>query len=257
MDSPEIFKKVHFSISTFKKTKALSSLLHDEDERKDSIEQKIKRCSSYIRPKRFVPKLRPLKRSINPSFFILNDEKENQNINENSEIKSVFNDEDLSFTSISDSISVEEEKISDKITDLEDANSHDINNCKNKNDINTIKEDENLNVNKKNSKNNSISSLFNIRKKLQSIKYNSSFISIKECIDSSLNKLKKNFGLDDIYYKRFNIKKNIFNNNDCYNFNKYKSSTLFNNNKSELKDKNNNRPFLIFDVLKASQKSKL
>ena len=253
MDSPENFKKAHFSISTFKKTKALSSLLHDEDERKDNIEQKIKRSSSYIIPKRFVPKLRPLKRSINPSFFILNDEKENQNINENSEIKSVFNDEDLSFTSISDSISVEEEKISDKITDLED----DINNYKNKNDINTVKEEGNLNINKKNSKNNSISSLFNIRKKLQSIKYNSSFISIKECIDSSLNKLKKNFGLDDIYYKRFNIKKNIFNNNDCYNFNKYKSSTLFNNNKSELNDKNNNRPFLIFDVLKASQKSKL
>ena len=257
MDSPENFKKAHFSISTFKKTKALSSLLHDEEERKDNIEQKIKRSSSYIIPKRFVPKLRPLKSSINPSFFILNDEKENQNINENTEIKSVFNDEDLSFTSISDSISVEEEKISDKITDLEDANSHDINNCKNKNDINTIKEDENLNVNKKNSKNNSISSLFNIRKKLQSIKYNSSFISIKECIDSSLNKLKKNFGLDDIYYKRFNIKKNIFNNNDCYIFNKYKSSMLFNDNKNELKDQNNNRPFLIFDVLKASQKSKL
>ena len=253
MDSPENFKKAHFSISTFKKTKALSSLLHDEDEKKDNIEQKMKRSSSYIIPKRFVPKLRPLKSSINPSFFILNDEKENQNINENTEIKSVFNDEDLSFTSISDSISVEEEKISDKITDLED----DINNYKNKNDINTVKEEGNLNINKKNSKNNSISSLFNIRKKLQSIKYNSSFISIKECIDSSLNKLKKNFGLDDIYYKRFNIKKNIFNNNDCYIFNKYKSSMLFNDNKNELKDQNNNRPFLIFDVLKASQKSKL
>lgn len=255
MDSPENFKKAHFSISTFKKTKALSSLLNDGEDPKDNIEQKMKRSSSYKIPKRFVPKLRPLKRLINPSFFILNDEKENQNVNENSEIKSVFNDEDLSFTSISDSISDEEEKISDKITDLEDVNSHDINNSKNKNDINTIKEEENLNINKKNSKNNSITSLFNIRKKLQSIKYNSSFISIKECIDSSLNKLKKNFGLDDIYYKRFNIKKNIFNNNDCYNFNKYKSNTIFYDNKSELKDQNKHRPFLIFDVLKASQKS--
>ena len=75
MDSPKKNKKIHFSISTFKKTKALSSLIDIEKSEKKALTSKMKRSSSYVIPKNFVPKIKPKKTTKNPSYFILNEKK--------------------------------------------------------------------------------------------------------------------------------------------------------------------------------------
>ena len=219
MDSPQEFKKTHFSISTFKRSKPKISIIeNDEKNPNNDIRDVIKRSSSYVIPKKFVPKLKPIKNVVNPSFFILNE----NNDNLNTEIKSVLNDEDLSFSSLSDSSSLEEEKISDKMTDLDEH------------------------------EDNSLSSLFNIRKKMQRIKYNSRHRSIKECANSRMYQIKKKYNLDDCYCYFDKLKnKKISLDNEFYNFDKYKSkpNLLYCNNKDKSKGHKNTRPFLIFDVL--------
>ena len=244
MDSPQEFKKGHISISTFKPSKEKSAIIH-ENINSLNIESIIKRSVSYVIPKRFVPKLKPLKNSVNPTFFLLDEQKKDE-INENAEIKSEINDEDLSFSSVSDSFSIEEEKISDKLTDLDE---HDINskiNCtKNK----KIK-DSNIPI--------LPSPLFNLRKKLQRIKYNSGRISVNENVvsKSGFYKMQKKYSLNDdskCYDDKFNLnsKKDSLN-NEFYNFGKCKSNSLYyssNNYKDKSKGHKIIRPFLIYDVL--------
>lgn len=231
MDSPEKEKKIHFSIGTFKKTKALTSIIEIEDDPKKGFIGKVKRSSSYVIPKKFVPRIRPRKSLVNPTYFILNkdnDVQENDKNKEKTETKSVkedlSNDEDSSsFCSLSDSET--EEKTIDKLNYLDEV---------------TIK----------NTKNNSLSSLSTIRKKLQQIKHNFCLLS-KECIDLNFSKLKKKYSINDVNDNYRNLE-NI--NNEFYNYNKYKSSMFFTNNKY----KSNKKPFLIFDVLaEASQRSNL
>ena len=231
MDSQEKEKKTHFSIGTFKKTKALTSIIEIEDDPKKGFIGKVKRSSSYVIPKKFVPRIRPRKSLVNPSYFILNqrnDIQDNEKNKEKTETKSVkedlSNNEDISsFCSLSDSET--EEKTFDKLNYLDE-------------------------VNNKNTKNNSLTSLSTIRKKLQQIKHNFCLLS-KECIDLNFSKLKQKYNIDDVN----NSDRNLINiNNESYNYNKYKSSMFFTNNKYNSKKK----PFLIFDVLaEASQRSNL
>lgn len=229
LDSQEK-KKIHFSIGTFPKKKALTSIIQIEDEQKKEYLGKYKRSSSYVIPKKFVPRIRPRKTSVNPSYFILNksnDIQENEKNKEKTETKSVkedlSNDEDSSsFCSLSDSET--EEKTVDKFNYLDE-------------------------YKYKNNKNNSLSSLFSIRKKLQQIKHNFCLLS-KECIDLNFSKLRKKYSIDYDVNNNYRELENI--NNDTYNYNKYKFSMIFTNNKYKSK----NKPFLIFDVLAgASQRN--
>ena len=247
MDSPKENKKIHFSLSTFKKAKALSSVIEIEDSEKKALASKMKRSSSYVIPKRFVPKIKPKKTTKNPSFFVLNEKDDKKE--ENSEIKSVketlSNEDNMSYSSLSDSYS-------------------DIDNENNSNKFNYFKEEEGANnirmklnfkekneINKKN-ENNSLT-LSSIRKKMQQIKNNTCFIRIKECIDLNLLNLKKKFSFNDIYFNHDNTK-NLNLKNENNNYYKFKSSLLF----CEKENKVRKKPFLIFDVLtQASQKNNL
>ena len=234
MDSQEMDKKVHFSISTFKKSKNFSIALSIDDEKDEKYLTRNKRSVSNKIPNRFVPKIRPLKRIDAPPFFILNN-KENtikkELSNENTESKSVKGKEDtLSVSSLSESCSeFEEDKNSDK---LNDSNA--------------------LNVNKnyiEDNKNNPLSTLFNIRKKMLKIKNSLCLSKIKECVDLGLLNLKKEFTLDENYN---NFKNKL--DNEKKNFNRYNTTVLFSDNKNKKKF----RPFLIFDVLlEAAQRSKI
>lgn len=243
MDSPKENNKIHFSISTFKKTKALSSVIEIEDSEKKVLASKMKRSSSYVIPKRFVPKIKPKKTTKNPSYFILNEK--NNKKEENSEIKSVkeilSNEDNMSYSSLSESFSdIENENNSNKFNYFKE---EEINNIKIQ--LNFQKKNE---IQKKND-NNSLSSLSNIRKKMQQIKNNSCLIRIKECIDLNLLNLKKKFSFNDIYFN-----KDIHLKNENNNYIKFKSSFLL----CENENKKRNKPFLIFDVLtQSSQKNNL
>ena len=240
MDSPGETEKIHFSISTFKKPK---SMLEIEDNQNNGNKGKYRRSSSYVIPKKFVPKIRPRKTLINPPFFVLDQKKNEQNENEKNkektETKSVKedlsnDDEDISsFSSSSDSEREEDNIFENKLNYIDEDISNDI-----KQKLNYKENNEEKN---KNNKNNSLSSLSNIRKKLQQIKHNS-LITIKECIDLNFLNLKKKFSLDNIYDNERNINNA---NNEYFNYSKYKSSMLFINNIYNKKK----RPFLIFDVL--------
>lgn len=252
MDSPEKLKKAHFSISSFKKTKALSSIIHDESENKNEFQRKKKRSSSYIIPKRFVPKLRPHKASINPSYLKLNEntkkfKKENNDNNlETKSMKEILNEEDLSISSFSESnTNLEEEQKIQEEKDFEELVSNDINKKLDfKENVN------NININEEKNKDNQLS-LFSIRKKLSQIRNNSSLIStIKECIDSSFINLKKKFSFDDIYNKGLNEKKIEEEFSNFYNY-KYNSTLIFTDDNGESKG---HKPFLIFDVLSKASK---
>lgn len=250
MDSQDKNKHIHFSISNFKKTKALSSVLKFGDDQQDDLSSKIKRSVSFAIPKKFVPKIRPQKTKIIPSFFVLNEEKKITKKRENLEsldsksVKDILSNEDnISLSSITDSNSDnEEENISHKLKDLKEVEHNEI-----KANINLEKINEEKN---KNSKNNSLSSLFNIRKKMAQIKNNSCLKRIKECIDLNLLNLKKKFSLDIAYYdisKEHDLISKLENNNH----NKYNSSMIVGSNKNKSKIKS----FLIFDVLKRAYHS--
>ena len=244
MDSPQEFKKGHISINTFKLSKEKSSLIHHEkNDLNIDFESIIKRSVSYAIPKRFVPKLKPLKNSVNPTFFLLDEQEKKENV-ENAEIKSEINDEDSSFSSVSDSFSIEE-KISDKLTDLDE---HDTKNKKIK--------DSNIPI--------LPSPLFNLRKKLQRIKYNSGRISVNENVfsKSGFYKMQKQYSLSDdsnCYYDKFNLKsKKDSLDNEFYNFVKFKSNSLYYRNniyKDKSKGHKITRPFLIYDILVGASQS--
>lgn len=239
MESPKKAKSIHFSISSFKKTKPLSSEIQIDEEQKKS---ELKRSWSYVIPKKFVPKLRPMKTTMNPSFLMLNEEnssKSNLKINKTEiENKNVIlsNEDKISNSSISEVNSdIEEQIFSEKI-------------------INTIKyaseNTNNINLNSKGTineanKTNSCTSLNYIteRKSFQEIKNNSDSIKTKEYIDSDLLGLKKKLGFEDI---KNNAAKKLKKEK-----NKYKSA-LFHENKCQEKK----RPFLIFDVLTQALKKK-
>jgi hypothetical protein len=228
MDSPENTKKTHFSLDIFNKFKTSSCIIKAQ---KEKLVTAAKRSASYVIPKRFVPKLKPRKALINPTFLKLN---ENNNVHNSTnaddiETKSVI-DDDISFSSFSESISNLEDE--ESLSYLDEEIIHD-------NDLKSIQKD-NININEGKNKNDS-SSLLSIRKKLAQIK-NSSFVSsIKECIDENIFNLKQKYSLDEKYFKNNFVKNN--NNNLC----KYNSSLLYYNNNN---NKEGNRPFLIFDVLK-------
>ena len=246
MDSPKKIKKIHFSISSFKKSKPLSSEIQIDDEQKDSLYSKFKRSSSYKIPKKFVPKLKPKKTTINPTVFILNEENSSNSSARNKEITetknkndNLSNEHNISNSSILDVNSdIEEENISDKKIDLLEKTSEKI--------ISELNFKEKAKETKRINKNNSSSSLNEIkeRKNLQEIKNNSNLMRSKECNDSVLFSLKNKFSLN-------NIKNDDGNNGNNYDFNLrkeknfYKSSLLFDNDKNETKK----RPFLIIDVL--------
>ena len=240
MDSPEKAKKTLFAIDTLNKYKTSSCVIKTQ---KEELVTAAKRSASYVIPKRFVPKLKPQKALINPTFLKLN---ENSNIHnstnpDDNETKSV-NDDDISFSSFSESLSDLDEE--DNLSNLDKEIMQD-DNLKNINKDNT-------NANGEKNKNDSLS-LFSIRKKLSQIKNSSFASSIKECIDENVLNLKKKFSLDEdeAYLK------NSFCNykNDTNNLCKYNSSILYCNNKNNMKG---NRPFLIFDVLvKASNKNNI
>ena len=252
MDSPAKTKKTHFSISTFKKTKTLNPVIQIEEDQKEIKQSKFKRSYSYIIPKKFVPKLRPHKTTINPTYFLLNEDNdkiEKVRIDENTETKSVndilSNEDDISFSSLSDvNLDIDEEKITDNLTELIEVDS---NEGKLKLDFKMNNEEEN-----KKGKNNSFSSLNNIRKKLHQIKNNSCLKKANECIDLNLINLKRKFSLDEYYFNHNDINVRYIKNEN--NYNEYKSSLLFCEHKFKIKSK----PFLIFDVLtQASQRNKL
>ena len=231
MDSPGETEKIHFSISTFKKPK---SMLEIEDNQNNGNKGKYRRSSSYLIPKKFVPKIRPRKTLFIPPFLVL-EKNENEKNKEKTETKSVKedlsnDDEDISSFSSSSDSKIEE----DNTFYIDEIISNDIKQKLNYKENNEEK-------NKNNNKNNSLSSLSNIRKKLQQIKHNS-LITIKECIDLNFLNLKKKFSLDNIYDNERNINNA---NNEYFNYSKYKSSMLFINNIYNKKK----RPFLIFDVL--------
>jgi hypothetical protein len=241
MDSPENIKKTHFSIDTLNKFKTSSCVIKAQ---KEELVTAAKRSASYIIPKRFVPKLKPKKALINPTFLKLN---ENNNVHNSTsaddiETKSV-NDDDISFSSFSESISDLDEE--ENLSNLDEEILHD------DNDLKLIKK-EDTNINKGKNKNSSLS-LLSIRKKLAQIKNSSFASSIKECIDENVLNLKKKFSLDE---DEIFLKKNFCNyNNDNNNLCKYNSSILYCNDKNNMKG---NRPFLIFDVLvKASNKNNI
>jgi len=214
-------KKTHFSIGTFKINKALSSIISEETENNT----RKKRSYSYVIPKRFVPKLKPKKALVNPSYLNLNHKnkiEKNEN-DENIEAYSVkdFIEDDISFCSCSDSSSyIEDDDTQDKASNLDD-------------------------------------DIFYIRKKLSQIKNNSSLIiTIKECNDLSTLNLKKKFSLDENCNDKFcNIKNDINNNLDdkLLTINKYKSVLLYNDDKDKPKGR---MPFLIFDVLARANQNK-
>jgi len=214
-------KKTHFSIGTFKKNNGLSSIIPEETDKN----KRKKRSYSYVIPKRFVPKLKPKKALINPSFLNLNSNNkiERNESDENIEAQSVkdFNDEDISFCSCSDSSSyIEEDTTQDKTSNSDD-------------------------------------DIFGIRKKLTQIKNTSSLIiNIKECNDLSTVNLKKKFSLDENCNNKFcNINNDINNNgeDELLKINKYKSVLLYNDDKDKPKGK---MPFLIFDVLVRANQNK-
>jgi hypothetical protein len=240
MDSPENIKKTHFSIDTLNKFKTSSCVIKAQ---KEELVTAAKRSASYVIPKRFVPKLKPKKALINPTFLKLN---ENNNVHNSTsaddiETKSV-NDDDISFSSFSESISDLDEE--ENLSNLDEEILHD-------DDLKLIKK-EDININKGKNKNSSLS-LLSLRKKLAQIKNSSFASSIKECIDENVLNLKKKFSLDE---DEIFLKKNFCNyNNDNNNLCKYNSSILYCNDKNNMKG---NRPFLIFDVLvKASNKNNI
>jgi hypothetical protein len=218
-------KKAHFSIDTFKKTRKLSSIIPEEPEQNT----RKKRSYSYVIPKRFVPKLKPKKALVNPSYLNLNNNNKKFERNEsaeNFEAQSIknFNEDDISFCSCSESSSyIEEDITQDKASNLDD-------------------------------------DIFDIRKKLTQIKNNSSLIinNIKESNDLSTLNLKKKFSFDENCNNKFFSLKNDMNNNnnldnDLFKINKYKSVLLYNDDKDKTKGQ---MPFLIFDVLTRANKNK-
>ena len=214
-------KKTHFSIGTFKKNNDLSSIIPEETEKST----RKKRSYSYVIPKRFVPKLKPKKALVNPSYLNLNSNNkiERNESDENIEAQSVkdFNEDDISFCSCSDSSSyIEEDTTQEKTSNLDD-------------------------------------DIFGIRKKLTQIKNTSSLIiNIKECNDLSTVNLKKKFSLNENCNNKFcNIKNDINNNLDdgLLKINKHKSVLLYNDDKDKPKGK---MPFLIFDVLVRANQNK-
>ena len=216
-------KKAHFSIDTFKKTRKLSSIIPEEPEQNT----RKKRSYSYVIPKRFVPKLKPKKALVSPSYLNLNNNNKKFERNEsaeNFEAQSVknFNEDDISFCSCSESSSyIEEDITQDKASNLDD-------------------------------------DIFDIRKKLSQIKNNSSLIiTIKESNDLSTFNLKKKFSLDENINNKFcSIKYDINNNldNELLKINKYKSVLLYNDD-DKVKPKGK-MPFLIFDVLSRASQNK-
>jgi hypothetical protein len=240
MDSPENTKKTHFSLDIFNKFKTSSCIIKAQ---KEKLVTAAKRSASYVIPKRFVPKLKPRKALINPTFLKLN---ENNNVHNSTnaddiETKSVI-DDDISFSSFSESISNLEDE--ESLSNLDEEIFHDV-------DLKSANKD-NINENGEKNKNDSLS-LLTIRKKLAQIKNSSFGSSIKECIDENVLNLKKKFSLDE---DEFYSKNSFCNyNNDTNNLYKYNSTILYCNNKNNMKD---NRPFLIFDVLvKASNKNNI
>ena len=241
MDSPEKTKKTHFSIDTFNKFKTSSHVIHTL---KEELVTAAKRSASYVIPKRFVPKLKPRKALINPTFLKLNENNKTYNsINSDDIDTKTVNDDDISFSSFSESVSDLEEE--DNISNLDEEIIQDV-------DTKVINKD-NKNKNEGKNKKDSLS-LLSIRKKLTQIKNTSFVSSIKECIDKNAFNLKQKFSLDEIYLKKSFSKNNDNNsNNNNNNLCKYNSSILYSNNKTYTKGR---RPFLIFDVLvKASHKN--
>ena len=239
MDSPENTKKAHFAIDTLNKFKTSSCVIKTQ---KEELVTTAKRSASYVIPKRFVPKLKPRKALINPTFLKLN---ENNNVHNSTNVEDIeaksVKDDDISFSSFSESISdLDEEDLSN----LDEEIFHDV-------DLKSANKD-NTNENGEKNKNDSLS-LLTIRKKLAQIKNSSFSSSIKECIDENVLNLKKKFSLDE---DEFYSKNSFCNyNNDTNNLYKYNSTILYCNNKNNIKD---NRPFLIFDVLvKASHKNNI
>ena len=223
MEKPEN-KKTHFSVSTFKKTKALTSIIPEEKEKNE----RKKRSYSFVIPKRFVPKLKPKKALVSPSYLNLSNNKKierNENA-ENIEVQSAkdFNEDNISLYSSSESSSyIEEDIIQDKASNLDD-------------------------------------DIFDIRKKLSQIKNNSSLIinNIKESNDLSTLNLKKKFSFDENCNNKFFSLKNDINNNTNFDnelskINKYKSVLLYNDDKGKPKGQ---MPFLIFDVLTRANQNK-
>ena len=255
MDSLDKKKHIHCSISIFKKTKALTSVIQIGDDQQGVLSSIIKRSSSSIIPKNFVPKIRPQKTKISPSFFILNEEKKIEKIEnlenienleklESKNVKDILSNEDnISLFSNTDSNSDnEKETSSDKLREVK------------KVDHNEIKEKLNLDKNnEEKNKNHSLSSLFNIRKKMTQIKNYSCLKRIKEFIDMNLSNLKKRFSIDNSYYDSKRVH-DLNSKGEIFNYNKYNSSIIVGDNKNKGKI----RSLLIFDVLtKAYQGSNL
>ena len=247
MESPKKIKNIHFSISSFKKAKPLSSEIQIDDEQKKKLQ--FKRSSSYVIPKKFVPKLRPMKTAINPSFLMLNEEKSsnsNMKINK-TELENkndiLSNEDKISNSSLSDVNSdIEEQIFSEEIINTVKYTTENSNNININSKGTTI---ESKIVNKINSC--SSSNYIKEEKSFQETKNNSDSMKNKEYKDSDILGLKKKFIFED-------IKNNAANNKDIQlkkesNINK---SELFHEKKCQEKK----RPFLILDVLTQALKKK-
>lgn len=234
MDSSENEKNVQFSKSNYKKTKTFNHIIKNEHEQKDADKLKFKRSSTHFISKMFVPRIRPRKATINPTFLSLN--QENRKLNslnkENKKSKSLNNilskEDNVSFSSVSDKNSDDEGKVLNKIATKEDKAKLKF---LNDNNIKNIKKDL-------------FSSFCNLRKKLHKIKNNSCLMKIKESIDLNPLNLKNRFGLYD--------------NNHFNDANYINAKDDNKNNNISSKKKIRSRPSLILDVLvRASQINKL
>ena len=232
MDSSENEKNIHFSVNKYKKTKTFNHTFKIEHEKKDTNQSKFKRSSTHFISKMFVPRIKPRKATINPTFLSLNKENRkwtslNKENKKSKSLNDILSKEDnTSFSSVSDKNSDEEEKAINKIVTKEEKAKLKF---LNDNNIKSIKKDL-------------FSSFCNLRKKLHKIKNNSCLLKIKESIDLNPLNLKNRFGLYD---------NNHFDNVNDIN------ATDEKNIKSS-KKKIRSRPSLIFDVLvRASQINKL
>ena len=222
MDS-QVDKKnnFHFPITTYKKSK--TTKIQTKFKENHNCYKNLKRSSSQLIPQKFVPKLKPMKIDISPTYFILNEEDiiyEKKELNdENHETKSVkdlFSNDDMSLSSLPD---YQEEQISDKIIESDKMGSND------------VKKKLDFNDNNSKQKRKYLSSIFLLRKKLQKIKTNT--LKINRYKDINILDFSKKYTFNDICKKIFLELKN-----ENKNYNNY-------NNENKLKRK----PLLIFDVL--------
>ena len=190
MDSQQD-KKNHYQFPKTSYKKSKTTKIQTKIEQNDSYFRNFKRSSSQFVPQKFVPKIRPIKKEIRPTFFILNEEiiYEIKEKHETKSAKDIFSNDDISLY---DCLDIDEEKISESFIDLDEMDSYNIK-----------------------SKRKLLSPIFLLRKQLQKIKNKA--LKINKYKNSNLlDSEKKNISID-IFKKYFLDLKCENKNNNRYN----------------------------------------